>query len=102
MLGRGVLLDLLGASAIATGLLRLSGALHDDQLAREHPRRRYRFVVGGIELLLGVTLLMANEAASDQIRVAVAVWGLVTGTFLLLDALMLHRLTRSPPGRPPT
>lgn len=102
VLGRGVLLDLLGASAIATGLLRLSGTLHDDQLARERPRRRYRFVMGGIEVLLGVTLLIANEAASEGIRVAVAVWGLVTGTFLLLDALMLHRLTRSPPGRPPT
>jgi uncharacterized membrane protein HdeD (DUF308 family) len=99
LLSRGVLLDLLGVSAIATGLMRLLGAFHDDQLARERPRRRYRFVVGGLEVLLGVALLIADDGASADIRVALAVWGLSTGTFLLLDALMLRRLTRSPAGR---
>jgi uncharacterized membrane protein HdeD (DUF308 family) len=98
LLSRGVALDVLGASAIVTGLLRLSGTVHDDQLAREHPRRRYRFVVGVLEVLLGVTLVVAGEGASTQIRVALAMWGLSTGTFLLLDAFMLRRLTRSPAG----
>jgi uncharacterized membrane protein HdeD (DUF308 family) len=95
LVGEELLLDLLGASAIAIGALRLSGTIHDDQLAQDHPRRRYRFVVGTLEVLLGVALLLADEAATDQIRVALGVWGLSTGTFLLLDALMLRRATRA-------
>ena len=95
LVGDGLLLDLLGASAIAIGGLRLSGTIHDDQLALDHPRRRYRFVVGTLEVLLGVNLLLADEAATDQIRIALSIWGLLTGTFLLLDALMLRRATRT-------
>lgn len=98
LLSSGALLDLLGASAVITGVLRLLGTFHDDQLAREHPRRRYRFVVGTLEVLLGIALLVAREAGSTQIRLALAVWGLSTGTFLLLDGLMLRRLARSTAG----
>jgi uncharacterized membrane protein HdeD (DUF308 family) len=98
LLSRGALLDVLGASALLTGVLRLLGTFHDDQLAREHPRRRYRFVIGALEVLLGITLLVAGEAASTQTRVALAVWGLSTGTFLLLDGLALRRLTRASAG----
>jgi len=98
LVSRGVLLDLLGASALATGVLRLLGTIHDDQLARDHPRRRYRFVVGTLEVLLGVALVIADQGASDQIRLALGVWGLSTGTFLLLDAFMLRRLGRASTG----
>ena len=98
LVSRGVLLDLLGASALATGVLRLLGMIHDDQLARDHPRRRYRFVVGTLEVLLGVALVIADQGASDQIRLALGVWGLSTGTFLLLDAFMLRRLGRASTG----
>ena len=94
LLGEGVWLDLLGASAIAIGLLRLVGLLHDDQLAREHPRRRYRFVLGCLEVLLGITLVIADQGATTQIRVALGLWGLATGTLLLLDALMMRRHAR--------
>lgn len=95
LVSRGVLLDVLALSAIATGLLRLSGLLHDDQLAGEHPRRRYRFVIGTLEILLGVALLVTDEGATTQIRVVLAAWGLATGTFLLLDAFTLRRLTQT-------
>jgi len=95
LVGDGLLLDLLGASAIAIGGLRLLGTIHDDQLAQDHPRRRYRFVVGTLEVLLGVNLILADQAATDQIRIALSIWGLSTGTFLLLDALMLRRATRT-------
>jgi len=98
LVGEGLVLDLLGASAIAIGTLRLSGTIHDDQLARDHPRRRYRFVVGALEVVLGVALLLADEGATDQIRVVLSVWGLCTGTFLLLDAFMLRRSTRPDRG----
>lgn len=100
LLSRAALLDILGVSALATGLLRMSGWFHDDQLGREHPRRRYRFVIGTLEIVLGVALFLTDEAATDQIRIALAVWGLTTGTFLLLDGLTLRRLAHSSTGGP--
>jgi len=66
LLSRSALLVILGASAITTGVLRLLGTFHDDQLAREHPRHRYRFVIGALEVLLGITLLVAGEGASPR------------------------------------
>lgn len=95
----GALLDFLGLSAAATGILRLSGRFHDDELADALPRRRYRLVIGGLEVLLGAALVIADDRTSDDIRIALAVWGLATGTFLLLDALVLRRLARSQVGR---
>ena len=40
VVGTGVLLDLVGAGAIATGAMRMLGGFRDDQLADERPRRR--------------------------------------------------------------
>jgi len=98
LLSAGAFLDFLGASAIATGTLRLMGMVHDDQLERDHPRRRYRVVVGTLELLLGIALVIADKGATGEIRLAVGVWGLATGTFLVLDALRMRRVTRPDPG----
>jgi uncharacterized membrane protein HdeD (DUF308 family) len=98
LLSQGLLLDVLGASAIATGVLRLLGMLHDDQLSPEHPRRRYRYVVGSLEVILGAALIVAERGATIEIRFVLAVWGLATGTFLLRDAFMLRRLARSETG----
>ncbi len=98
LLSRGALLDMLGLSAIATGLVRFGGWFHDDQLGREHPRRRYRFVIGTLEIVLGIALLLTDEGPTDQIQIALGVWGLATGTFLLLDAFTLRRLVRGTTG----
>lgn len=99
LVGESLLIDLLGASAIATGSLRLFGRFHDDQLEGARPRRRYRIVVGTSELILGAALLVADQASASTIRFALGIWALVTGTFLLLDALWLRRLMRSQPSR---
>ena len=90
----GVLLDILGASAIVTGVLRLLGFIHDDQVVRDHPRARYRFVVGTAEVLLGVIVMISDKGETEVIRFAACAWGLATGTFLLLDASMLRRAAR--------
>ena len=90
----GALLDFFGFTAIVTGGLRLSGLLHDDQLARDRPRRRYRLVAGSLDVLLGAVLLVADERTATEIRIVVGVWALSTGTLLLLDGLMLRRLAR--------
>ena len=90
----GLLLDLLGSSAIATGLLRLFGRFHDDQLEGMRPRRRYRVGIGVLEIALGLTLILADGGSASSIRIALGVWGLVTGTFLLLDGLWIRRVRR--------
>ena len=94
----GLLLDLLGLSAVAMGLLRLLGGFHDDQIAGDRPRLRYRVVVGTLDIVLGVALLIGSATSASQIRLALVAWGLLTGTFLLLDALRLRRLDS--PSRP--
>ncbi len=98
LMGEGVLLDSLGVVAILNGLLRLSGRFHDDQFSRERARRRYRLVIGPLDILLGVALLVADARTAGGVRIALGLWGLATGTFLLWDALMLRRRT---PSRPP-
>jgi uncharacterized membrane protein HdeD (DUF308 family) len=90
----GLLLDLLGASATATGLLRLFGRFHDDQLESMRPRMRYRVGIGALEIALGLTLILADEGSAPSIRIALGVWGLVTGTFLILDGLWIRRIRR--------
>lgn len=93
LIEQGLLLDLIGAIAIAMGLLRLSGKFHDDQVAGEKPRGRYRLVIGMLDVVLGVAVIVANEDSVSQVRLALGVWGLLTGTFLLLDALRVRRLS---------
>lgn len=98
ILSEGAFLDFLGVTTILIGGLRLMGTLHDDQLSRDGSRRRYRFVLGTLEVVLGIALLTAEHAATDEIRLALALWALATGTFLLLDALTLRSLTRKQAG----
>jgi uncharacterized membrane protein HdeD (DUF308 family) len=98
LLSEGAFLDFLGVTTIAIGVLRLLGTIHDDQLSRDGSRRRYRFVLGTLEVVLGIALLTAEQGATDEIRLALALWALATGTFLLLDALTLRSLTREHSG----
>jgi uncharacterized membrane protein HdeD (DUF308 family) len=95
LIDQGLLLDFIGLSAIAMGLLRLAGTFRDDQLAGERPRARYRLVVGAMEIALGIAVLLVSEGTQDEIRYVLGVWGVLTGTFLVLDALRLRRLTRA-------
>ena len=94
LVDEGALMDLLGLSVIATGLLRIFGRFHDDQLEGMRPRKRYRVVIGALEVALGLTLIVADEGSASSIRIALGAWGLVTGTFLLLDGLWMRRVRR--------
>lgn len=57
VVGTAVLLDLVGAGAIATGAMRMLGGFRDDQLADERPRWRDSMLLGG---LVGGTLLLVE------------------------------------------
>ncbi|HET9092852.1 MAG TPA: hypothetical protein VFN50_10605, partial [Acidimicrobiales bacterium] len=91
LIGEATLLDLLGAVSVATGVLRMSGRFHDDPFAGDHPRARYRYVLGPLDVVLGIVVILAEAHTSTGIRIAFGCWGLVSGTFLLVDAMMLRR-----------
>ena len=95
VVGTGVLLDLVGAGAIATGALRMLGGFRDDQLADERPRRRDSMLAGALDGGLGIALILTSDATSTWVRFLAAAWGLVGGTLLLIDALWLRRLART-------
>jgi uncharacterized membrane protein HdeD (DUF308 family) len=86
-IGEGALLDALGLVAVATGVIRIAGWFHDDPLAGDRPRRRYRYVVGPLDIWLGLAVLVADEHTSTGIRITLGLWGVVTATFLILDGL---------------
>ncbi len=94
LVGEGVLLDFLGAVAIAVGVLRLFGRFHDDPFAGAHPRPRYRYVLGPLDVVLGAMVIAAEGESSLGIRITFGLWGLVSGAFLLTDAAMLRRAGR--------
>jgi uncharacterized membrane protein HdeD (DUF308 family) len=91
LVGEDVLLDLLGLATIATGVVRLTGRFHDDQLSPRSPRPRYRLVVGPLDILLGLAILAADDHTATGIRITLGVWGVTTATFLLADALAVRR-----------
>ena len=94
VVGTGVLLDLVGAGAIATGAMRMLGGFRDDQLADERPRRRHSMLVGALDVGLGIALILTSDATSTWVRFLAGAWGLVGGTLLLVDALRLRRFVR--------
>ncbi len=95
VVGTGVLLDLVGAGAIATGAIRMLGGFRDDQLADDRPRKRKSMLVGALDAGLGIALILTSDATSAWIRFLAAAWGLIGGTLLLVDALRLRRIART-------
>ena len=95
VISTGVLLDLVGAGAIATGAMRILGGFRDDQLAHEQPRRRTNMLVGALDVGLGIALILTSDSTSTSVRFLAAAWGLVGGTLLLVDALRLRRFART-------
>lgn len=95
VVGTAVLLDLVGAGAIATGAMRMLGGFRDNRLAEERPRKRESMLLGVLDIGLGIALILASDATSKWVRLLAAAWGLVGGTLLLVEALRLRRSART-------
>lgn len=95
VVGTAVLLDLVGAGAIATGAMQMLGGFRDNQLAEERSRKRDSMLLGVLDIGLGIALILSSDATSKWVRLLAAAWGLVGGTLLLVEALRLRRSART-------
>jgi len=89
-----VLIELLGISAVLTGLLRVLGGF----ATQERFGRRWTLggiVLGTVELAFGILLLLTSQVDPDLLVSIGTAWGAVSGTLLLAEGLRLRRLARS-------
>ena len=91
VVGTRALLDVVGAGAIATGVMRILGGFRDDQLSDGRPRKQDSILAGTLDAGLGVAVILASDPTSTWVRFVAAAWGLVAGTMLLVDAIRLRR-----------
>ena len=91
-----VVFGLLGVGMIAIGGMRLGGGFTDEE-ARQEGRHRPSatdIALGIAEVVLGAALTTDNF---DEIWPAMAIWGIVGGTALLLDARRRRNRTSNVP-----
>ncbi len=86
-------LAVLGVTAVLVGALRLVGAYRDD--AAERPRLSRRIVLGLGEVVIGVVLITTDEV-SPTVTTSIAIWALLGGTIMLIDALGAFRTREEP------
>jgi uncharacterized membrane protein HdeD (DUF308 family) len=89
-----LLIQLLGVSAVLTGLLRVLGGF----ATQERYGRRWTLggiVLGTLELALGALLLLTSAVDPDLLVPIGAAWGVVSGILLLADGLRLRRFART-------
>jgi uncharacterized membrane protein HdeD (DUF308 family) len=90
-LSPAVFVDVLGGVVLVVGLMRLAGAMRDDQVSGARPRLRHRILLGALDTGLGL-LLLITALESRVLSLGAALWALVGGTVLLIDALSLRRV----------
>ena len=86
-------LALFGATAVVIGLLRLLGAYRDD--ARERPRLSRRIALGVGEVVIGVVWITTDKV-TPTVTTSVAIWALLGGTVMLIDAITMHTTREAP------
>jgi uncharacterized membrane protein HdeD (DUF308 family) len=89
-----VLVELLGISAVFTGLLRVLGGF----ATQERFGRRWTLggiVLGTLELGFGIVLLLTTQVDPDLLLPIGVAWGAVSGTLLLTEGLRLRRFVRT-------
>jgi uncharacterized membrane protein HdeD (DUF308 family) len=89
-----LLISLLGAAAVLTGLLRLLGGF-----AAERRFGRWwtlgGIVLGALEVALGVVLLLAALVDPGLLGPVVVAWGLASGSLLVAEGIRLRRFART-------
>jgi uncharacterized membrane protein HdeD (DUF308 family) len=89
-----LLVELVGVSAVLTGLLRLVGGF----AAEKQLGRRWTIggvVLGTLEAALGFLLLASTEVRPEVIGPVAAAWGVASGSLLLAEGVRLRRFART-------
>jgi uncharacterized membrane protein HdeD (DUF308 family) len=89
-----LLVQLVGYSAVLTGLLRVLGGF----AAEKRLGRRWTLggiVLGTLEAALGGVLLLSTEVDPELLAPIAAAWGVASGTLLLAEGLRLRRFART-------
>lgn len=81
-------LALLGAAAVAVGVLRLLGWFREEDVTGAISARR--IFLGLSEVAIGVTWILVDEVDRTA-RIAMGLWALVGGAVMMVDALDLRR-----------
>ena len=88
-----LLVELLGVSAVLTGVLRIVGGF----AAERRFGRRWTLggiVLGTVETALGGVLLVSTRVDPDMLWLVAAAWGLASGSVLVAEGLRLRRFAR--------
>lgn len=89
-----LLVQLLGISAVLTGLLRIVGGF----AAERRFGRRWTLggiVLGTVETTLGIALLVSTKVDPDMLWPLAAAWGVASGSVLLAEGLRLRRFAHT-------
>lgn len=89
-----LLVELLGVSAVLTGVLRVLGGF----AAERQLGRRWTIggvVLGALEAAIGGLLLLSTEVDPDVLWPVAAAWGVASGTLLTAEGLRLRRFART-------
>lgn len=89
-----LLVELVGVSAVLTGLLRVVGGF----AAEKQLGRRWTIggvVLGTLEAALGFLLLASTEVRPEVIGPVAAAWGVASGSLLLAEGVRLRRFART-------
>jgi len=89
-----LLLDIVGATTLATGALRLVGAFEIE----EHTAHRWTIggvILGATEIAIGLVLLLVQDADAAMLRTTIGIWGLAAGSLLLMQGVRLLRAGRA-------
>jgi uncharacterized membrane protein HdeD (DUF308 family) len=90
-------INVLGVAIVLMGTLRLMGALEVER----RTGRRWTFgglALGSVEVALGLVVFFARTGNVRVIAFALAAWGLVGGSLLLIEGFRLRRLARLDPA----
>ena len=94
VVSQDALIDVIGVTAILMGTLRLFGAFEIER----RTGRRWTFgglALGSVEVVIGVALIFARRENARALTIALATWGLVGGSLLLIEGFRLRRLAHT-------
>ena len=87
---RDIIVNLLGATMLLTGILHMTGSLKVNQLWADH-RSRAGVLLGVFEIILALSIIVSPLDRSPITYLAASIWALLGGFILLGDAVYVRQ-----------